>query len=91
MSICASGRGFTVVQFWVRWRFSDLIILRNKKELIIRLDRAYYFTSGNTVRLRKIGPENVKISQIKGYEQMSSNCWIHTTVLRHNFRVQIFS
>ena len=27
-----------VVRFWIRWRFNNLIILHDKKKLIIRLD-----------------------------------------------------
>ena len=52
-----------IVQFRVRLCFSNLIILRDKKELIIRLDRGYYFTRGYEVGLRKISPENANISR----------------------------
>ena len=51
------------VQKWVRWRFSNLIILRDRRELIIRLDKVHYFTRGSVVGLRKIGPETAKISR----------------------------
>ena len=37
---------------WVRWRFSNLIILRDRRELIIRLDKVHYFTRGCKVSLR---------------------------------------
>ena len=47
----------------MRWRFSNLIILRDRRELIIRLDIVYYNTRGSKVGLRKIGPETAKISR----------------------------
>ena len=47
----------------VRWRFSNLIILRDRRELVIRLDKVHYFTRGSKVSLRKIGPETAKISR----------------------------
>ena len=47
----------------MRWRFSNLIILRDKRELIIRIDNVHYFTRGSKVSLRNIGPETVKISR----------------------------
>ena len=47
----------------VRWRFSNLIILRDRWELINRLDKVYYFTRGSKVSLRKIGSETAKISR----------------------------
>ena len=36
---------------WQSWHFSNLIILRDKKEPIIRLDKMYYFTRRNKVGL----------------------------------------
>ena len=45
----------------MRWCFSNLIILRDRRELIIRLDKVHYFTRGSKVSLRKIGPETAKI------------------------------
>ena len=47
----------------MRWRFSNLIILRDTRELIIRRDIVYYFTRGSKVGLRKSGPETAKISR----------------------------
>ena len=47
----------------MRWRFSKLIILQDRRELIIRLDKVHYFTRGSKICLRKIGPETVKISR----------------------------
>ena len=47
----------------MRWRFSNLIILRDRREMIIRLDKVYYNTRGSKVGLRKIGPEIAKISR----------------------------
>ena len=35
-----------------RWHFSNLIILRDKKEPIIRLNKMYYFTRRNKVGLK---------------------------------------
>ena len=37
----------------MKWRFSNLIILRDRRELIIRLDKVYCFTRGDKVGLRK--------------------------------------
>ena len=47
----------------MRWRFSNSFILRDKRELIIRLDLVYYNTRGSKVGLRKIGTETAKISR----------------------------
>ena len=47
----------------MRWRFSNLISLRDRQELIIRLDKVHYFTRGSKVSLRKTGPETAKISR----------------------------
>ena len=52
-------------QKWVRWGFSNLIILQDRRELIIRLDKIYYFTRGYKVGFRKIGPETVKSKKTK--------------------------
>ena len=41
----------------------QLIILRDRGEQMIRLDKVYYFTSGSKVGLRKIGPEIAEISR----------------------------
>ena len=46
----------------MRWHFSNLIILRDRGELIIILDKVHYFTRGSKVSLRKISPETAKIS-----------------------------
>ena len=46
----------------MRWCFSNLIILKDRRKLIIRLDNCF-FTRGSRVGLRKIGPEIVKISR----------------------------
>ena len=47
----------------MRWRFSSLIISRDRREPIIRLNKVHYFTRGSKVSLRNIGPETAKISR----------------------------
>ena len=37
--------------------------LRDRRELISRLDKVHYFTRGSKVGLRQIGPETAKISR----------------------------
>ena len=53
--ICMCG----TMRLW----FSNLITLRDKKELIVRLDKVYYITSGNKVGLRKIRWETASIKR----------------------------
>ena len=41
----------------------QLIILRDRRELIISLDKVHYVTRGSKVSLRKIGPETTKYQE----------------------------
>ena len=68
------------VQQWVRWRFSNLIILWDRRELIIRIDKVPYFTRGSKVSLRKIAPETAKISR----NIDPNNAWVSPSRRRTN-------
>ena len=60
-------------------RRSNLILLRDKRELIIRLDKVYYFTRGNKAGLRKIGPETAEISRNKAPSKLRGSSQINTS------------
>ena len=66
----------------VRGRLSNFITLRDKRELIIRLDKVYYFTIGNKVGLRNIGPETAEISRNIDLSKKRGSPTIITTAIR---------